>query len=408
MKRRRFLKDAALAGVGLGVTRTFLGKERQTASNSAIKTAKEKAAETRSESEGAMVRPGSYEEIMRRSSTHVDDYTMSLQFPACDFSGYFLFSALSGDGPCQAVNVGVHVGLGDGAEAGVPQWVRDPYKNFVITSVICDGKSYRSLDDTSYTRGDIIYSRQGLDLQVADVVRVRGSWPYIEMYFLDKRYEITYELEGRAGYVNWLPDHIFTHGLYSYVCFPDFRFHGTITVKGVQHRVEGVGGFDHITGRCVGSPSCPGVGYWHYDPILWSDGHISNGLFFLGRDGTPYCRTGVMTLPDGGYHPSKFTVEYLELGEGTANAGSGGPPQTVPRRWRARMEGSHGTLTYTTTPMEVSDPSGARLIEPNVVFHAAGEFRGRSGEVLKLTGKGFNEFMGAALKPTLSGTGSPR
>lgn len=349
-----------------------------------------------------MVKPGLYEEIMRRSSIFIDDYAMSLQFPACDFSGYFLFGALSGDGPCQAVNVGIHVGLGDGAEVGVPQWVRDPYRNFVITSVICDGKSYRSLDDTSYTRADIIYSRQGLDLQVADVVRIRGNWPYIEMYFVDKRHEITFELEGRAGYVHWLPDHIFSNVHYSYVCFPDFKFHGTITVKGVGHRVDGVGGFDHITGRCVGSPSAPGVGYWHYDPILWNTGQISNGLFFLGRDGTPCCRSGVMTIPDGSYHPaSKFIVEYLELAEGTSNAGSSGSRQLVPRRWRATMEASHGTLTYTTSPVEVTDPDGNRLIEPNVVFQAEGEFRSRDGGVLKLNGKGYNEYMGAALKPTI-------
>jgi hypothetical protein len=144
-------------------------------------------------------------------------------------------------------------------------------------------------------------------------------------------------------------------------------------------------------------PEQPGRRLLHYDPVLWSDGHVSNGLFYLGREGEPYIRSGVMTVPDGGYHPAhRFTIEYLELGEGTANAGASGPPQVVPRRWRATMEADHGTLTYTTTPMLVRDPDGAPLVEPNMVFRAEGEFRSRNGEVIRLSGKGHNEYMGAA------------
>jgi len=348
-----------------------------------------------------MVKPGTYEEIMHRSSTFVDEYTISLQFPACDWSGYFLFAPLKGDGPCQAVNLGVCIGLAKGAEHNVPQWTGDPDRLFVITSVICDGVSYRMLDDTSFSRRDLIYARQGLDLQVADVVRVRGAWPYFEMYFRDRTHDITYELEGRARYAHWVPDHVQADNLYSYVCFPDFEFSGLITVKGTAHEVSGTGGFDHVAARNIGSPSSPGVGFWHYDPVMWSDGHVSNGLFYLGRQGEPYIRSGVMTVPDGGYHPAdRFTIEYLELGEGTANAGSSGPPQVVPRRWRATMEAAHGTLTYSTTPMLVRDPDGSPLIEPNVVFLAEGEFRSTTGEVLHLTGKGHNEYMGAAFDPS--------
>ncbi len=348
-----------------------------------------------------MVRPGTYEEIMRRSSTFVDDYTMSLQFPACDWSGYFLFAPLEGDGPCQAVNLGVCIGLAKGEEHNVPQWTGDPDRLFAITSVVCDGVSYRWLDDTSYSRRDLLYARQGLDLQVADIVRVRGAFPYFEMYFRDPMHDITYELEGRAGYVHWVPDHVQRDNLYAYVCFPDFVFRGAITVEGTVHDVRGTGGFDHVAARTVGSTSSPGVGFWHYDPILWDGGHVSNGLFYLGRTGEPYIRSGVMTVPDGGYHPAeRFTIEYLELGEGTANAGSSGPAQVVPRRWRATMEAAHGTLTYTTTPLAVRAPDGTRLVEPNVVFAAEGEFRSRTGEVTRLTGKGHNEYMGAAFDPS--------
>ena len=99
-----------------------------------------------------------------------------------------------------------------------------------------------------------------------------------------------------------------------------------------------------------------------------------------------------MTLPDGGYHPAeRFTIEYLELGEGTANAGASGGPQIVPRRSRATMAAAHGVLTYTTKPMTVRDPDGRVVVEPNVVFSAEGEFRSHSGEVIRLVGKGHNE-----------------
>ena len=72
-----------------------------------------------------------------------------------------------------------------------------------------------------------------------------------------------------AGYAHWIPDHIQRGTMYNYVCFPDFNFHGSITVRGVEHKVKGVGGLDHVVARNVGSKSGPGVGFWHYDPIHW-------------------------------------------------------------------------------------------------------------------------------------------
>ena len=64
------------------------------------------------------------------------------------------------------------------------------------------------------------------------------------------------------------------------------------------------------------------------------------------------------------------------------------------------MEAAHGTLTYTTVPMGVRDTRGQVLIEPNLVFRAEGEFKGRDGKVIKLVGKGHNEYMGAAFDPS--------
>jgi hypothetical protein len=241
----------------------------------------------------------------------------------------------------------------------------------------------------------------GLDLQVADVVRIRGTWPYFELYFRDTVHDIVYELEGRARYVHWIPDHIQRRTMYNYVCFPDFSFRGNITVRGTEHRVGGVGGLDHVVARNVSSRSSPGVGFYHYDPIHWGNGLISNGLYYLGAKGEPYIIQGVMTLPDGEYHPAtRFAIDYLEFGEGTANSGAPGGPQTVPRRWRATMEAAHGVLTYTTAPMEVRDPMGRVIVEPNVVFRAEGEFRGHDGKAIKLVGKGHNEYIGAAFNPS--------
>ena len=145
----------------------------------------------------SLTSPRTPEEIMRRSSTYVDDYTLGLQFPACDWACYFLYSSIVGDGPCHAVNVGIHIGHMDGSEIRIPQFDGDPNGVFVVTAVICDGILYRFFDVTSYTRSDVIYSRNSLDLQISDVVRIRGSYPYFEMYYRDKLNDIVYEFEGR-------------------------------------------------------------------------------------------------------------------------------------------------------------------------------------------------------------------
>ena len=155
-----------------------------------------------------------------------------------------------------------------------------------------------------------------------------------------------------------------------------------------------------MAARNIGSPSSPGVGFWHYDPVLWSDGHVSNGLFYLGRQGEPYIQSGVMTVPDGGYHPAeRFTIDYLEWAKAQrtlaprarlkSSRGAGGPRS---RRARHPYVFDHAHA--------VRDPNGSPLIEPNVVFLAEGEFRSRTGEVLHLTGKGHNEYMGAAFDPS--------
>jgi hypothetical protein len=347
-----------------------------------------------------MVRPGTFTEIMGSSATWVDDADMSMRFPLSDWSGYFLFAAIDGDGPFHAVNLGLSVGLPRGEEVGVPQWHGDPDAVFVIAATIFDGTSFRLLDDTTYRRHDLIYSRRGLDVQVADILRFRGHWPDYELYLRDERHDIVYDLAGRSRYAHWVPDHVQRTNMYDYLCLPDFAFGGTIGVGGRSYPVSGVGGFDHVVARTTGSPSSPGIGFWHYDPIHWGGGLVSNGLYYLGAGGEPYIRGGVMTLPDGGYHPAhRFTIEYLETAHGTANAGSSGAAQVVPRRWRATMETDDGVLTYTTTPLPIRDPQGREVIEPNVAF-AEGEFRGRDGTVLSLSGKGHNEYMGAALDPT--------
>jgi len=344
----------------------------------------------------------SFEEIMRRSSSYVDDYTLGLQFPACDFGSYYLYATLSGNGACQAINLGVTIGHDTGSNVNIPQLSGDPDKIWIVTSLICNNKSYRSFDFTTYKRSDAIYSRRGLDLQVADVVRVRGSWPHFEMYFKDKEYDIVYQIEGYAGYAHWVPDHVSTTMAYSYLLFPDFKLHGTITVKDEVFKIHGIGSLDHVFGRNINNPTGPVIGFWHADPIMWEDKHASNGLFYLDHKGNPYIKGGVMTLPDGGYHPAhNFEIEYLEFAKGTSYSGLEADCQIVPRRWRAKMESSHGTLTYETNPVEVFDPkSGAKLVEPCVLSKVSGEFCDFNGKVIRLTGKCYNEYESGAINPS--------
>ncbi len=346
----------------------------------------------------------SFKDIMQKSSSYVDDYTLGLQFPACDCGCYFLFSPLSGSGPCQAINLGIHIGHTNGSNINIPQLTGDPNKIFIVTSLIYDNKSYRTLDFSTYTRSDVIYSRNGLDIQIADVVRLRGSWPYFEMYYFDKEHNIVYEIKGSATYAHWVPDHIQKNMLYSYLLFPDYNFSGTVTLNGDTHDIKGIGSFDHVNGRNINNLNGPGVGFWHADPIMWNDKYISNGIYYLDDNGNPYIKSGIMTLPDGGYHPANsFEIEYLEISEGIDYTGKEKTEKFAPRKWRAKMEADHGTLTYETTPIEVYDPKdNKKLIEPCVLSDIKGEFIGRDGKIIKLTGKGYNEFVRGDINPAKS------
>lgn len=352
---------------------------------------------------------GTHEEILRSGASFVDDYTLGLQFPACDFAGYFLFAALNGEGPCQALNLGLLVGTHDGRDLGFPKMVGDSREVVVIRSLIHDGVSYRSPDDTSFTRADVVYSRAGLDVQVADVARLRGTWPNFELHFVDPVYDVVYDLAGRAGYAHWVPDHVYSSA-YSYVVFPDFSFDGTITVKGAVHRVSGIGALDHVNGRNVPSPTSPGVGFWHYDPVTWDIGAVSNALYFMGGSGGAAVSAGVMTLPDGGYHPSpRCSIEYLEIADGQANSGIGRGCQPVPRAWRVRLEAAHGDLEYVARAIEVVAPDGRPLKEANALFEATGVFSSTEGARVDLRGRGYSEFMGGSMDISkLNGRQEPR
>jgi hypothetical protein len=341
------------------------------------------------------VRLGTVEEILGRSATEIDTHALGLQFPACDWSGYFLFAVLDGDGGPQALNLGLLIGHMNGADLNMPHMVGDPRRITVIRSLVHDGRSYRSPDETTYTRRDLVYSRAGLDVQVGDAARIRGSWPDFELYFADPVHDVVYELAGRARHVHWMPDHVYSNA-YSYVVFPDFAFSGTVTVRGEAHAVTGVGALDHVCGRSIVSPSSPGVGFWQYDPTVWEGGLVSNGLYFVGADGAEVVAAGATTLPDGGYHPARrFTIEHLEVAEAGPNSGlPGGASQVAPRRWRATLETGQGTLVYEAEAVEVADPAGNPLREANVLYRAEGVLSLDGGGELAVRGRGYNEYMG--------------
>ncbi len=354
-----------------------------------------------------LLEPGAKSQIMARSSGAVDDWTLSPRMPHVDWTGYFLFAAPDEGSPVQALNLGVFLGLINGRELGVPQWDGDPFRICTLMASVIDGVSYRSTDDTSYTRMDTTYSKVGLDVQVADVCRVKGSWPYFQLYYRDPAFDITYQLNGRVTCTHWYPDHIQNENMYTYCCFPDFRFEGVVTHAGKAHPVSGAGGFDHVVAKHVRSSSSPSVGFWHYEPVNWGNGMTSSALNYFDASGRPYIRDGSTTLPDGAYRPAKSVrIEYLEFDTGTANAGSEGERQVVPRRWRATIEYEHGVLSYETFPIDVRAPDGSALVEPNAVFEARGTFRSINGDTIEVRGRGHNEYMGVALDPTKINVGS--
>lgn len=346
-------------------------------------------------------RLGTAEEIMRRSVSQVDDYQLGLQFPATDWSCYFLYSSIAGPGPFHALNLGVHVGHMSGADTRVREFGGDQNGVFLVTALVHEDRLYRWFDTTTYQRTDAIYSRNGLDLQIGDVCRVKGSWPFIDLYYHDKPNDIVYRLAGRATYAHWVPDHVMTTNLYSFLLLPDYTFNGVITFKGRDFEVNGIGGFDHVSARIIRNPRTKGVGFWHYDPVAWNEEFASAGLFYLDRQGAPFIKGGVTTLPDGGYHPApSFEIEYLELAEGAAFSGEAGAAQIVPRRWRATMTAANGRLVYEARPIPLAGAEGQPLHEPNVPFWAEGEWTGTDGRRLQLSGKGYMEYLSGTLDPS--------
>ena len=158
------------------------------------------------------------------------------------------------------------------------------------------------------------------------------------------------------------------------------------------------GAFDHVNGRNVASPTSPGVGFWHYDPVMWEGGGVSNILYFVGSAGEVVVGTGVTTVPDGAYHPApRCSVEHLEIADGGPNSGVGEGIQAVPRKWRARLAAPHGTLEYVAQAVPVRAPSGRAVTEANSLFDAVGAFTGSDGAATELRGRGYGEFMGGSV-----------
>ena len=129
---------------------------------------------------------------------------------------------------------------------------------------------------------------------------------------------------------------------------------------------------------------------------MWDDNFASNGLYYLDDKGRVYIAGGVMTLPDGGYHPASiFEIEYLDFAKGSSYSGNEFESHVVPRRWRAKMKANHGLLTYETSPVKVLCPeTGLPIIEPCILSVVNGKFTGNDGNTIILRGKCYNEYEG--------------
>ena len=225
-----------------------------------------------------------------------------------------------------------------------------------------------------------------------------AAGPDFELFFVDPDYDIVYELEGVARYAHWVPDHAYST-MYSYLVFPDFAFEGTITVAGVAHHVSGVGALDHVNGRNVASPTSPGVGFWHYDPVAWEGGGVSNLLYFVGSSGETVVGAGVTTVPDGAYHPAPSLLRRVPRGRGRrTELGRGGgqparssevasPARGSGRGARVRGPGRRGSraVRRSRDRGELAVRGSRRVL------------RRAEGAEIRLRGRGYSEFMGGSI-----------
>lgn len=329
----------------------------------------------------------SREALALRTCCSLRDEHLGLRAPELDFEGYWLFAILEEGSPFRAIKMGFSVGRYEGEDlgAGVPG---DP-GNVLCVIELVNAKDSVSFSSDTLRRHEISQSGEETDILFGSLGRFRGSWPDLKFQMVEPESDIRLEFDLRGRNVHWWPDIILPGTYYrQYVC-PDMELSGRVVLGGQSHPVKGMGAFDRPFGRLVKSPASRGVGYWHYDVIVWEDRLTTLSWFVTDLSGETWLNYGM-----GNFDRSrlllfeKFEIEYLEFesrGEGIE----------LPRRWKGTLSGEDGCLEYEVEALgQEYDPDKPHrsFLMPSLLLNCKGVLTTPGGDRRSLKGMGLPEY----------------
>ncbi len=205
--------------------------------------------------------------LLHRTSLHLRQEDLALRAPQLDFEGYWLFGLLEEGSPFRAAKMGFSVGRYEGEDLGVDV-PGDPGNVLCVIDLVNEWDAI-SFSTDSMSRHEISQSPQETDILFGRLGRFRGNWPILQFQMLDPQHGIELEFDLKGRHVHWWPDFVLPGTYYRQFVCPDMELTGTIKRQGQDHPVRGMAAFDRPFGRLVKSSTSRGVGYWHYEVILW-------------------------------------------------------------------------------------------------------------------------------------------
>jgi hypothetical protein len=247
-------------------------------------------------------------------------------------------------------------------------------------------------------RTDLAIRRDQLLVVVKDWGEIGGQWPSYRVQIRDPMADIEISLSYTGKDLLWWADlpHLFTY----FAAFGEL--HGTITFKGQEYAISGLGSFEHGFAR---KPfNFDGLLkplrllqrllpftliHYHYNLLVGTDG-FHGGMMLAQGIGIDFRNLGGLYFPDGRFHRlSGITVEYDAMEELTQQPLT--PAVPFPKQWHVKAQAEGGTFEYTAR--REAPPA---LIATNMIycdFRYEGTFREAAGQTHHLTGHGYGEYV---------------
>jgi len=243
-------------------------------------------------------------------------------------------------------------------------------------------------------RTDLAIRREQLLVSVKDWGEISGQWPEYRVRMRDPAEEMEVSLSCTARHLLWWAD---LPGLFTYVAaFGDF--HGTVSLRGREHPVTGMGTFEHGFARApfaydrllqpvrwVQKLHRFTLMHYHYNLLIGEDGW-HGGIMLAQGVGIDFRKLGGIYLPDGRFvRLDHLEIVYAEMETIDPH------PVPFPKRWVVWARAEGGTLEYTAIR-----ESPAAVIASHMLyfdFRFTGTYREPGNGDSPLAGHGYGEYV---------------